>query len=58
MNLKTWWRDTSVTRLTWGWLPSSSKPGLTAKLLVTAGFDLMAVFDEDERGRLGTAQDF
>ena len=34
--------------------------GLTAKPLVadTACFDLLTVLDEDERGALGTAQDF
>ena len=60
MNLKTWGPDTSVTDSTRDWLPCCGNKGLTAKPLVpdTARFDVVACFDEDERGALGTAQDF
>ena len=60
MNLKTWGPDTSVTDLTRDWLPYSGNAGLTAKPLVadTARLDVVALLDEDERGALGTAQDF
>jgi len=60
MNLKTWGPDTSVTDSTRDWLPCCGNKGLTAKPLVadTACFDLLTVLDEDERGALGTAQDF
>src|SRR5207244_31535 len=60
MNLKTWGPDTSVTDSTRDWLPCCGNAGLTAKPLVadTACFDVLTFLDEDERGALGTAQDF
>ena len=60
MNLKTWGPDTSVTDSTRDWLPCCGNADLTAKPLVadTACFDLLTFLDEDERGALGTAQDF
>src|SRR5437870_5909459 len=60
MNLKTWGPDTSVTDLTRDWLPCCGNAGLNANPLVadTACFDLLTFLDEDERGALGTAQDF
>ena len=41
-------------------MPCCGNAGLTAKPLVadTACFDLLTFLDEDERGALGTAQDF
>ena len=60
MNLKTWGPDTSVTDLTRDWLPCCGNPGFTAKPpgADAVCFDLLTFFDEDERGALGTAQDF
>ena len=57
MNLKTWGPDTSVTDLTRDWL--STQALLQSHPVADAVcFDLLTFFDEDERGALGTAQDF
>ena len=60
MNLKTWGPDTSVRDLTRDWLPCCGNQALLQSHPVADAvcFDLLTLFDEDERDALGIAQDF